>query len=178
MGLDLSVHNSHKMVEGQFVSTKVSQVVEAIRDIYKDEIQVAWVPPAQRNPGEAAYAIIHTPNNLQEMILFYVQNDEDFDERVLMRILANDQDRNGQVKYSELEAFELTQRAVAKQKLIDEMEMQTDIAAHALASPLHTYKVNENLVIKEGIPHNAAHLDEHGKKREEAPDFHISEMME
>lgn len=178
MGLDLNVHNSHKMIDGQFVSTKASQVVEAIRDIYGDEIEVGWVPPGKRNEGEAAYAIIHRPNNLQEMILFYVQNDEDFDERVLLRILANDQDRNGQVKYSELEAWELTQKAIARQKVLDELEMQTDIAAKALASPLHKYKVNENLVIKEGIPHNAAHLDEHNKVRKDAPKFDIKEMME
>lgn len=178
MGLNLNVHNSHKMIEGQFVSTKASQVVEAIRDHYGDEIQVAWVPPAERNEGEAAYAIIHTPNNLQEMILFYVQNDEDFDERVLMRILANDQDRNGQKKYSELEAFEKTQALIKKQIWLDELEMMQDITVSAIKSPLNDYRVNENLRFKDGIPHNAAYLGEDKRPIKDAPKFHIREMME
>ncbi len=148
------IHNGHLMIDGQLVSAKAERVVLAIKD-YCDEIEVKWIPTGQRKPNEPAYAIVHDAPGNAPYVMFYVQNDEDFDERVLHRIIANDQ-RNGKALLSELEAWETAQKLVHKQVELDRMEEANDIAAHILKTKLNTYKVNENLIIKDGIPFNAA----------------------
>lgn len=149
------VHNGHIMVDGRLVSAKHERLVLAIKD-YEPELDVMWIPPEKRSEGEAAFAIIHSAPGNKPYILFYVLTDEEFDERVLQRIIYNDQRRSGEQQYTELEAWEIAQKAVQKQEWLDRMEEANDIAAHILRTPLNTYKVNDNLVIKEGIPFNAA----------------------
>lgn len=150
---DISVHNAYKMVDGHFVSAKAAQIVQAIRD-YSPEIVVKWIPPGNRSSGESAYAIIHNPPGGMDYVMFYVKHDEDFDERVLQKIIFNDQ-RNGKAQLSEFEAWEASHRLTERQKLLDEMEEASDIAYHVFKSHKNTYKVNPNLIIKEGIPFNA-----------------------
>jgi len=155
--MDSHIHNSHIMVDGQFVNAKVERVVLAIKD-YEPELEVKWVPPQARSEGEAAFAIIHNAPGNKPYILFYVQNEEDFDERVLARIIYNDQRKTGQQQYSEVEAAEAAIKAVQHQEYLDMMEEAHDIAAHVLRTPLNTYKVNDNLIIKDNVPFNAARL--------------------
>lgn len=153
----MTVHNSHIMVDGQFVSAKAERIVLAIKE-YERTIEVKWIPPGNRSPGEAAYAIIHNEPGNKPYVMFYVQNDEDFDERVLQRIIYNDQRKTGKQQYSELEAWEASQKLVQEQEFLDALEEMHDVAAHIIRTPLNTYKVNDNLVIKDGIPFNAAKL--------------------
>lgn len=151
------IHNSHIMVDGQFVSAKIERVVLAIKD-YEPELEVKWIPPQHRKEGESAFAIIHDAPGNKPYVLFYVPTEEEFDERVLLRIIHNDQ-RNGKHKLSEFEAAEEAVKLVQKQEWLDQMEEAHDIAAHVLRTPLNTYKVNDNLIVKEGIPFNAARLN-------------------
>jgi hypothetical protein len=144
------------MVDGQFVSAKVERIVLAIKE-YEPELEVKWIPPsARRAETEPAFAIIHNAPGNKPYVMFYVQKEEDFDERVLQRIIYNDQRATGTQQYSELEALEAAAAMVVKQEWLDEMEEAADIAAHVLRSPLNTYKVNDKLIIKEGIPFNVA----------------------
>lgn len=153
-----SLTDAHIVVGDYFVSEKVSRVVEAIHD-YEPNIEVQWLPPAARAvPGERvlpAFKLVYHEPNKPDFILFHVNEDEDFDERVLQRIIVNDQ-RNSKVTWDEYSAYEEAQRRIAKQKSLDELEAVADIAAHVLKSPLNTYRINPNLVIKDGIPYNAA----------------------
>lgn len=155
----MSVHshlgNSHVVIDGQFVSTKVSQVVEAINDRYGSEVQVKWVPPGARSEGQAAFAIEHHPPGGHPYVIFYVKTEDEFDIRVLHKLIFNDQ-RNGRVQMSELEAFDLAQKALQRQEFLDSMEEAADIARHILKTPKNTYKVSEDLVIREGVPFNTA----------------------
>ena len=150
----MDIHNAHVMVDGHLVSAKAQRVVHAIKD-YCYEIEVKWIPPAQRKEGEAAFAIIHDAPGNAPYVMFYVVDDADFDERVLHRIIRNDQ-RNGKAVLGELEAWEEAQKRIKHQEYLDQMEEAADIAAHILRTPLNTYKVNDNLVIKDGIPFNSA----------------------
>lgn len=150
----LSLENSHIVVEGHMVSAKAQQVALAINDRYGDEVEVKWMPPGARTRNQAAFQLVHNPPGAPSYTMFYVQNDEDFDERVLMKLIYADQ-RNGKKQLSELEAFEETQRSMQKQKWLDDMEQANDIARSVLRSKLNTYRVNENLIIKDGIPINA-----------------------
>ena len=146
----MDLHNSHIMVDGQFVSAKVERIVLAIKE-YEPTLDVKWIPPGQRSEGESAFAIIHDAPGNKPYVMFYVKDEEDFDERVLMKIIANDQ-RNGTQKYTDLEAFEETQKRMQHQEYLDRMEEANDIAAHVFRSPLNKYKVNDKLTIKDGIP--------------------------
>lgn len=150
----MDLGNSHVMIDGQFVSARIERLVLAIKD-YEPDIDVKWTPPGAREQGMAAYKIIYAPVGQSPFTLFHVASDEDFDERILMKIIANDQ-RNGQkATMSDLEAWEATQKLMAKQDYLDRMEEAQDIAKHVVGSPLNTYRVNNNLVIKGNMPFNA-----------------------
>lgn len=134
-------------VEGHLVSERVSQIVAAIKD-YEPELDVRWIPPAARSEGDAAFAIIHRPVGSPEYVLFYVPKDEDFDEKVLYRIIHNDQ-RNGERTYGEVEAWEEAQKRVQRQAYLDKMEEAHDLARFVLRSPLHKMTLPDGLVIND-----------------------------
>ncbi len=142
----MDLQNSHVMVDGQFVSAAIERVVLAIKE-YEPTLEVKWIPPAQRTEGMAAFAIIHDAPGNKPYVLFYVPTEEEFDERVLKKIIANDQRINPQ-GFSELEAWEQTHKLIERQKYLDKIEEANDIAAHVLRSPLHEYKVTKNHKIR------------------------------
>ena len=139
--------SSHEVVEGQFVNTKVRRVVDAIRE-YEPEIEVQWIPPAARDEGQAAYRLVHFPKNREPYIMFTVRRDEDFDERILQKIIMNDQ-RHGTVTLDEYEAWEAAQRAVERQAYLDSLEEAHDIAKHVFKSRLNKYRVDKDTVIED-----------------------------
>lgn len=153
----MDFHNSHIMIDGQFVSAKVEQIIRSIKD-YEPELEVKWLPPRARREGEAAFAIVHNPPGSASYILFYVKDEADFDERVLYRIIYNDQRRTGSQQYSELEAWEQANKVLADRRQQDMIDEANDMAYHVLKSNKNTYVVNDNLVIKDGIPFNAKGL--------------------
>ena len=136
---NIDLGNSHSLVDGQFVSNKVARIVEAIRH-YSEELDVKWVPPGAREEGVAAFKIIHNPPGGRSYVLFHVKDESEFDERVLQKIIANDQ-RTRPVQLSELEAWEEAQRRVKHQEFLDALEEANDKMAFALRTPLHTYTV-------------------------------------
>lgn len=138
---------SHEVIEGQFVSTKIANLVTAIRE-YCEEINVHWIPPAAREEGQAAYRIVHYPAGQEPYIMFTVRRDEDMDERILQRIIQNDQ-RFSEVTLSEYDAWQEAQRRLKHQEFLDRIEEANDIAHHVLQSRLHKYKVNKNITIED-----------------------------
>ncbi len=154
------------LIDGQFVSQKVSQVVQAMAE-YDPRISVAWVPPGERVPGVAAFKIIYTPDDGNEpYVMFHVKDESEFDERQLARIIANDSSKRGGASISDFEAYEKALMRVKHQEWLDRLEEAGEIAKAVLASNKDTYKVNENLTIKEGIPFNYNDIDYHnGLKR-------------
>lgn len=160
-------------VDGKFTSAKVQRVVQAIQE-YEPEIIVDWDTSAEKR-GVPMFRVSHQPVGQEPFVLFYVKNEDEFDERVLYRIIANDQ-RRGKITFSQLEAWEETQKLMARQKWLDELEVINDIAYHVFKTPLNDYKVSNDLVIKEGIPHNAAYLDEKNAKKRGSPSFDLKEF--
>jgi len=138
---------SHEVIDGQFVNTKVSQVVQAIKE-YEPEIEVQFIPVGARTEGQAAYRLVHHPKNREPYVMFTVRRDEDFDERILQKIIMNDQ-RHGQVTLSEIEAFEAAKMGVERQAYLDKLEEAHDIAYHVMKSPLNVYKVDKDTTIRD-----------------------------
>jgi hypothetical protein len=160
-----SQHDGMVIVDGQFTSAKVQRVVAAIKD-YEPRLDVQWVPPTERKDNEAAFRIVYNQEGQPPYILFFVHKDEDFDERVLLRIIANDQrTANGKPKFSELVAWEETQKLLAKQAYLDQMEEAEDMAKVFLRSKLHTFNFGNGVVLKDGIPGNAAMQDDMGRDK-------------
>lgn len=150
----VNLRDAHVMVDGSVVSAKVQRVVEAIRE-YEPELDVKWIPPEARREGQAAFSIIHDSPGNSPYVLFYVNTEEEFDNRVLYKIIANDQ-RNGKMTYDEVESWETTQKLIQQQVERDKQEQDIDIAYHLLKTKKNTYKVNDKLIVKEGIPFNVA----------------------
>ena len=142
---------------GHFVSDRISRVVEAIKE-YEPRLEVKWIPEGQRRNGQAAFAVIYHDSEHGEYTLFYVNSEEEFDERVLQRIIVNDQ-RNGKTSLSDYDAWEKTNQLIAEQKRLDALEEANDIAFHVFNSHKSRYKVNDDLVIDDSIPFNIANRD-------------------
>lgn len=138
---------SFKVRDGHFVNARVQRICQAIHE-YEPELQVYFIPESMRKPGQAAYRIIHSPVGHEPYILFTVRRDEDFDERILQRIIANDQ-RNGKAQLTEYEAWEEAQKRVQQQEWLDKLEEANDIAAHVLRSHKNKYVVDKNIVIRD-----------------------------
>lgn len=144
---------THVAVDGQFVNQKVAQVVAAIID-YCPDLSVEYIPEGVRLKGDAAYRIIHSPVGSPSYVVMHVKNDDEFDARVLKRIIAGDQ-RNGKVSMGEIEAAEEAAKRVAFQVWQDKRDEDIDKMFHVLKSPLNTYKLDKDTIIKDGIPFNA-----------------------
>lgn len=137
--------NRYEYRDGQFVSQRVAQVVEAIRK-YAPDVEVQWIPTAQRAADTAAFRLVHHPSNGEPYVIFHVQNEDEFDARVLKKLMMGDQ-RNGKASISDIEAAEAAAAAVARQRFMDEIEEANEIAAAVIRSPKDTYKVNDDLII-------------------------------
>ena len=147
------IPNKAEVVDGHFVSQRVSQVVAAIQD-YSPELTVQWIPPGARSQGESAFRILHYPPGGEPYVVMTVKDESEFDTRVLMRLIAGD-NRNGVMTYGEVEAAERAAELVAKQRMMDERDEAIDKMYHALKSPLNKYRIDKNTVLKDGIPFNA-----------------------
>lgn len=134
-------------VDGSLISARISRVVEAIRD-YDPSLDVQWIPPSARDSGDHAFRIIHTKPDGMQYVAFTVATEDEFDERVLKRIMVNDQ-RNGQIKLSEFEAHLKAQEDIKRRRYEDAWAEANDIAYHVFRTHKNTYKVNDHLTIKE-----------------------------
>lgn len=145
--MDLNVPlagDTHVFIDGSLVSNRVSNIVEAIRD-YSPELQVRWIPPAERSEGQAAYQIVHHPPGMEPYCMLTVRRDEDFTEEVLTKIIQGDQ-RNGKTSMSQWEASIEAAKHVKRQEWLDKLDELGDIAAHVLKSPLNKYSVKEDIL--------------------------------
>lgn len=163
MTTELPGRNGQVIVDGQFTSAKAQRVIAAIKE-YDPHIEVGWIPPPARRVDEQgnkepAFRISMEEPGKEPYVIFYVKDEDEFDIRVLFRIIQGDQ-RVNKVSISDIEAREQALKLIARQHWLEQLEAMNDIAFHAFKSPLHDYKINKDFRIKEGIPYNAAHLDD------------------
>lgn len=157
----MDLGNAHIVVGDYFVNAKVHRIVEAIKD-YEPLIDVQWLPPGARNAdGDRslpAFKIIYNdPNSPVPFTLFHVMSEDEFDEKVLWRIIHNDQ-RNGATSLSEYEAWEQAQKRLQEVEYREWLAEQEDKVKHIIRTHKNTYVVDKDLTIKDGIPFNAKKL--------------------
>lgn len=130
--------------DGHWVNERVAHLVEEIRS-YHPNLDVLWNP--QHKPNEPEFWIIETTADGKQHQVFSVQNQEEFTGEVLTRIIQSDTSRHDILGYIDAQN-EAAQRL--QKKLVNEtMAERLDVMKHVLKSPLNTYKVDDNLVIRD-----------------------------
>jgi hypothetical protein len=133
-------------IDGKFVSERISQVVQAINE-YDDRIEVQYVPESERADWQDAFRLIYnSPNGPQPM--FNVKTEQEFDTRVLAKIIANDQ-QNNPLSNKDLDAYDEAQRRIMDQAWQDKMEEAHDKARFILRTPLHTINMGGGHIIRD-----------------------------
>lgn len=135
MYLDVDLPSAHD--DGRFISNKVSRVVELIRE-YDHRLDVKWVPPDLRGPTDPAFAIVEKLSDGREVVAFYVQREEEFDENILARIYEGDTQRTD--VQARIEAQNAAAKAVMRRKHQEELDQQYDLMRSMIVSKKHTYK--------------------------------------
>lgn len=132
MSVDLPVVHDN----GMFINAKISRVVELIRE-YDPRLDVMWIPPNQRGADDPAFAIVERLGDGRTVVAFYVQSEQEFDERVLERILLGDNTKHD--VQARVEAQNLAARAVAEARRREEVAAYADFARSVITSRKHTY---------------------------------------
>lgn len=122
--------------DGHFISAKVSRVIELIRE-YDHHLDVKWVPPDRRDPGDPAFAITERLSDGREVVAFYVDTEEHFDEGVLARIYQGDNTKHD--VQARVAAQNAAAMAVQRAKQRDEMEEYYSLLGSMITSKKHTY---------------------------------------
>lgn len=121
---------------GVLVSEKQARIAEIIRD-YDPELELAYIPPDKREPGDRAFAVVHRPLGKPAYVAFYA---DECDERLLARIFEGDNRHNNVMR--SLEAKNAAAEAIRLKKQQEEMEEAHDVAQTILRSPLTRFKHN------------------------------------
>jgi GTPase Era involved in 16S rRNA processing len=136
--LDFDVPVPHD--DGSMISEKISRIVELIRE-YDENLDVRWIHPSKRALGDAAFAIIEKTRHGKEVVAFYVQSEDEFDERVLERIYKADAAKHGHI-LNQVDAANAAVRAVQQKKAQEQLEEAADLSYHILRSPKARYRHN------------------------------------
>jgi hypothetical protein len=135
MIIDVDLPTAHD--NGQFISAKVSRIVELIRE-YDHRLDVKWIPPNMRGANEPAFAITEALGDGREVVAFYVQSEADFNETVLARIYEGDNTK-GDVQ-ARIDAQNAAVARVREARQREERFQYYDVMASMIRSGKHTYK--------------------------------------
>lgn len=125
--------------DGSFINERISRVTEIIRERYP-MLDVRWIPPNRRADGDSAFAIVECLPDGREVVAFYVQNEAEFDERVLEKIYLADNTKHD--INARIEAKNQAHRDLQQKKFQEQMQEAHEISAAILRSPKSTYKYN------------------------------------
>lgn len=137
MQIDVDLPTAHE--DGRFISAKVSRIVELIRD-YDHHLDVKWIPQDMRKPDEPAFAITERLSDGREVVAFYVEKEQDFDERVLARIYEGDNTKHD--VQQRINAQNAAATAIRESRQRDERYAYYDVMTSMIRSKKHTYKHN------------------------------------
>lgn len=130
---------------GEFINEKFQRIAEIIND-YNPELFLMWIPPKDRTAANTKpYAIAHhkADGSWYPVMVF---GEEELDHRIIGRLWAMERNTRNLDEY--LEEQEKAARAVQYREWADEMEQAHDMAKSIFRSPLHTYHLTKDKVIK------------------------------
>ena len=126
--------------DGRWINERVSKVVEVLRD-YDRKIDVEWIPPDQRGVDDPAFRLIENLADGRKSIMFYVNDESEFDGRVLERVIQMDASRRGKF-LDEIDARNAAVRLMMQKERAEKEAESVDLYHTVLRSPLHTFKHN------------------------------------
>jgi hypothetical protein len=125
------------MDDGSFISEKVARTAELIQE-YDHRLAVEWIPRANRAEKDDALRVIqHQPDGTKYVVLS-VHDEDDFDQRVLARIIEGD-NAHGDVQ-KRMEAQNEATRAYQRRLREEAQDERNQLAASILRSPRSVYK--------------------------------------
>ncbi len=126
--------------DGSFISEKVSRIAEIVRD-YDPHIDVRWIRPGDRDPNDPAFALVSCVPGQQEYVIFYVQDEADFNGNVLERLYQADATKQGNI-LNALDARNKAVKAIQSNLHKERLEEAKELAYSILKSKKHTYRHN------------------------------------
>jgi len=155
-GLDSTVANPALPValsDGHFTSARVIRLIEIIREKWPS-LDVKWIPREMRSENEPAFLIVEQFQG-QELPVFFVQDEEQFDGTVIERLIMSDSQEHN--VHDVVEARNKAVRLVQDKIKEDIKEERIDMVKAAVKSGKFGYTVPN----PDGKPFN---LDTHGAR--------------
>jgi hypothetical protein len=121
---------------GALVSERQARIAEIIKD-YDPELELAYIPPAKREPGDRAFAVVHRPLGRPAYVAFYA---DECDENLLARVFAGDNAKHDVM--SDVAAKNAAHEALKLKKQMEDAEERKDLVQSIIKSPLNTYRHN------------------------------------
>jgi hypothetical protein len=122
--------------EGYFVSQEHQRIAEIIND-YEPTLNLVWIPPDKREPGDSPFAVMHSPLGQPPYIVFHA---DECDERIIQRVFAADSKHHDIL--TELEINNRAAEAIKLKREMDEAEEKKDVVKSIVKSPKQKYKHN------------------------------------
>lgn len=131
---------------GEFINSKFQHIAEIIND-WNPELFLLWIKPKDRAPGEThPYAIQHRPSNGNPPYIVKFVKEEELDHRLIAELWQMGEatkDINGY-----LDKLNAAQEAIRLKEQEEELLDTLDRMHSAFASPLHTYRLSKDKVIR------------------------------
>lgn len=125
--------------DGSWINENTARIAELIEE-YDHRLELRWIRPDQRKPGEPEFAVIEKADDGREYVAFLIQDESFVNHNLLARIYAADnKDKN--VDDITLEMNKAV-RALQKKQEEDRMAEAADLAHSMFKSPFHTYRHN------------------------------------
>lgn len=132
---------------GRFLSEKHRRVAEIINE-WKPDLWLCFIPPENRTIEDTEpFAVIHRPPNGNEYVVLTCK-EEEVDERLIAKLWAADRTRSGNDLNSYLDRLEAAQTALAMKEKMERFEEMHDQARHVFHSPLNSYRLSKDKVIR------------------------------
>jgi hypothetical protein len=132
---DVDLPTAHD--DGHFISAKVSRIIELVRE-YDHRLDVKWIPLERREPTDPAFAITERLADGHEVVAFYIESEESFNEDVLARVYEGDNTKHD--VQARIDAQNKAAKAVQKAKQREELEQYYSLLGSMIKSKKHYYK--------------------------------------
>jgi len=120
--------------DGRWVSEHHERIARIIKD-YEPTLELAYIPPDKREPGDVPFAVIHRPVDKPAYIVLTA---DVCDERILEQLFIADNKQGDAL--SRLDAHNASLEAIKMKEQLDREEEQQEITESIIKSPLNTYK--------------------------------------
>lgn len=122
--------------DGQWVSQKQMRTAEILKE-YDPNLQLQWIPPGERSSADLAFRVVDFRPGFAPYAVCFA---EEADERLLAKIFAGDNHRNGGNTLNYLEAHNAAVEAMRRKEAAERNAEANEFAYAVLHSQKYHYK--------------------------------------